>query len=155
MSLGFFFFSSRRRHTRCALVTGVQTCAFRSFREIPVLVEPGSRDVVLASFSSTADGYIVILVHTALEKIPCPVKVGYIIPFRTVCPGDGSNGGVTHGFDHVIGLERIRSGVLRGQVRQDRAIVRMRLFGKSGGRQYANTAREAETQRPWFNGDGT
>src|SRR3546814_2668595 len=23
----FFFFSSRRRHTRCALVTGVQTCA--------------------------------------------------------------------------------------------------------------------------------
>src|SRR3546814_9679289 len=25
--LAFFFFSSRRRHTRCALVTGVQTCA--------------------------------------------------------------------------------------------------------------------------------
>src|SRR3546814_7891808 len=24
---GIFFFSSRRRHTRCALVTGVQTCA--------------------------------------------------------------------------------------------------------------------------------
>src|SRR3546814_9523527 len=23
----FFFFSSRRRHTRCALVSGVQTCA--------------------------------------------------------------------------------------------------------------------------------
>src|SRR3546814_3037243 len=23
----FFFFSSRRRHTRCSLVTGVQTCA--------------------------------------------------------------------------------------------------------------------------------
>src|SRR3546814_2180718 len=26
-SLLYFFFSSRRRHTRCALVTGVQTCA--------------------------------------------------------------------------------------------------------------------------------
>src|SRR3546814_17557634 len=26
----FFFFSSRRRHTRCALVTGVQTVLFRS-----------------------------------------------------------------------------------------------------------------------------
>src|SRR3546814_5542421 len=25
--VGDFFFSSRRRHTRCALVTGVQTCA--------------------------------------------------------------------------------------------------------------------------------
>src|SRR3546814_2372065 len=27
MSVYLFFFSSRRRHTRCALVTGVQTCA--------------------------------------------------------------------------------------------------------------------------------
>src|SRR3546814_5006884 len=27
MYLHVFFFSSRRRHTRCALVTGVQTCA--------------------------------------------------------------------------------------------------------------------------------
>src|SRR3546814_7871872 len=36
MMLNFFFvffFSSRRRHTRCALVTGVQTCA------LPILVE--------------------------------------------------------------------------------------------------------------------
>src|SRR3546814_10623761 len=29
----FFFFSSRRRHTRCALVTGVQTCALPIFQE--------------------------------------------------------------------------------------------------------------------------
>src|SRR3546814_2523393 len=29
-----FFFSSRRRHTRCALVTGVQTCA------LPILPGP-------------------------------------------------------------------------------------------------------------------
>src|SRR3546814_11905613 len=28
-----FYFSSRRRHTRCALVTGVQTCA------LPILVD--------------------------------------------------------------------------------------------------------------------
>src|SRR3546814_5870364 len=27
MNTYLFFFSSRRRHTRCALVTGVQTCA--------------------------------------------------------------------------------------------------------------------------------
>src|SRR3546814_2940404 len=30
-SICFFFFSSRRRHTRCALVTGVQTCALPIF----------------------------------------------------------------------------------------------------------------------------
>src|SRR3546814_3040500 len=31
--LSFFFFSSRRRHTRCALVTGVQTCALPICRQ--------------------------------------------------------------------------------------------------------------------------
>src|SRR3546814_2003305 len=30
--LFLFFFSSRRRHTRCALVTGVQTCALPILR---------------------------------------------------------------------------------------------------------------------------
>src|SRR3546814_7181512 len=32
--LSFFFFSSRRRHTRCALVTGVQTCALPILRRV-------------------------------------------------------------------------------------------------------------------------
>src|SRR3546814_6546645 len=31
-----FFFSSRRRHTRCALVTGVQTCALPIYRGEPL-----------------------------------------------------------------------------------------------------------------------
>src|SRR3546814_19071901 len=35
----FFFFSSRRRHTRCALVTGVQTCALPI--SAPVDAPPG------------------------------------------------------------------------------------------------------------------
>src|SRR3546814_4190095 len=35
-----FFFSSRRRHTRCALVTGVQTCA------LPIYVPPPSRETI-------------------------------------------------------------------------------------------------------------
>src|SRR3546814_5126196 len=38
----YFFFSSRRRHTRCALVTGVQTCALPILldivRRLPVLI---------------------------------------------------------------------------------------------------------------------
>src|SRR3546814_10338316 len=38
-----FFFSSRRRHTRCALVTGVQTCAFRSCSIVPNRVMPRKR----------------------------------------------------------------------------------------------------------------
>src|SRR3546814_17919352 len=35
----YFFFSSRRRHTRCALVTGVQTCALPIFL---IMTEDGS-----------------------------------------------------------------------------------------------------------------
>src|SRR3546814_3581891 len=38
LSESCFFFSSRRRHTRCALVTGVQTCALpisRRFAAMP------------------------------------------------------------------------------------------------------------------------
>src|SRR3546814_17394846 len=34
----FFFFSSRRRHTRCALVTGVQTCALPIFDHLGGLI---------------------------------------------------------------------------------------------------------------------
>src|SRR3546814_4117925 len=57
MVVGLFFFSSRRRHTRCALVTGVQTCAhpiYASFialsKVLPVplaFAKPGARLVAL------------------------------------------------------------------------------------------------------------
>src|SRR3546814_8141164 len=36
----WFFFSSRRRHTRCALVTGVQTCALPISMPIPGHIDP-------------------------------------------------------------------------------------------------------------------
>src|SRR3546814_12794113 len=36
----FFFFSSRRRHTRCALVTGVQTCALPIYGCLAGAVQP-------------------------------------------------------------------------------------------------------------------
>src|SRR3546814_8007839 len=39
-----FFFSSRRRHTRCALVTGVQTCA------LPISPEPVRGDGMSSGF---------------------------------------------------------------------------------------------------------
>src|SRR3546814_12788336 len=47
-----FFFSSRRRHTICALVTGVQTCALPIYRSTPdwekaVLELTGGRGVDL------------------------------------------------------------------------------------------------------------
>src|SRR3546814_5437569 len=38
LGLILFFFSSRRRHTRCALVTGVQTCALPICRDRNAIV---------------------------------------------------------------------------------------------------------------------
>src|SRR3546814_2661899 len=51
-----FFFSSRRRHTRCALVTGVQTCALPNLQVRPdtVLVE-AAPDPVRGAAVDTAD----------------------------------------------------------------------------------------------------
>src|SRR3546814_9057789 len=46
MSELIFFFSSRRRHTRCALVTGVQTCALPICALDPL--GPGAADGVEA-----------------------------------------------------------------------------------------------------------
>src|SRR3546814_1384069 len=37
-----FYFSSRRRHTRCALVTGVHTCALPIFGGIDIVVNNAS-----------------------------------------------------------------------------------------------------------------
>src|SRR3546814_10194725 len=53
--LSLFFFSSRRRHTRCALVTGVQTCA------LPIL-----EHFLVRAF--LADGMDEVMAHmTAIE----------------------------------------------------------------------------------------
>src|SRR3546814_19361199 len=44
MCIVLFFFSSRRRHTRCALVTGVQTCALPISRRAAGRRAPGWRE---------------------------------------------------------------------------------------------------------------
>src|SRR3546814_6340727 len=77
----FFFFSSRRRHTRCALVTGVQTCALpisllkRQVREddLPDVLAAIRRQSaqVGGTFSGTMlrnDGYNFARLGTFLER---------------------------------------------------------------------------------------
>src|SRR3546814_780635 len=70
-----FFFSSRRRHTRCALVTGVQTCALPifSFLERHPAVDP---DKIGAWGISYSGGHVIILaaiderVKTVISHVP-------------------------------------------------------------------------------------
>src|SRR3546814_5045376 len=47
----YFFFSSRRRHTRCALVTGVQTCALPIFHGWPAAMRASYPAIALSIVS--------------------------------------------------------------------------------------------------------
>src|SRR3546814_11655703 len=52
-----FFFSSRRRHTRCALVTGVQTCAlpiYSQWKFMRVAFQRGDRTPHLGAYRERA-----------------------------------------------------------------------------------------------------
>src|SRR3546814_10320288 len=55
----FFFFSSRRRHTRCALVTGVQTCA------LPIYESGGPVSTVAKFYGVPAER--IIAIHDELD----------------------------------------------------------------------------------------
>src|SRR3546814_9876295 len=63
-----FFFSSRRRHTRCALVTGVQTCA------LPILIEPNFRRALLIS-----DGDYTIFVSRPISASVLALTVALLV----------------------------------------------------------------------------
>src|SRR3546814_6254497 len=74
----FFFFSSRRRHTRCALVTGVQTCALPIlFSTGDELREPGTPPETGAIFDSNR-----YTIHALLTGLGCQVDDLGILPDR-------------------------------------------------------------------------
>src|SRR3546814_10557804 len=70
-----FFFSSRRRHTRCALVTGVQTCALPISQRRGAALEDAVHEeaavVVGAGDALAVDQYLRIAGRKAAE--PCAV----------------------------------------------------------------------------------
>src|SRR3546814_6264204 len=55
-----FFFSSRRRHTRCALVTGVQTCA------LPISLNAQAKSAARSAFESAKQRFFNHLI-TAMQ----------------------------------------------------------------------------------------
>ena len=57
LTSGFFFFSSRRRHTRYISVTGVQTCALPIcyMRLLELVAGPKTRAEALSTLSDFAD----------------------------------------------------------------------------------------------------
>src|SRR3546814_11993609 len=70
----FLFFSSRRRHTRCALVTGVQTCALPIYAEESVETE----DQVSVGTGATDSGEILVTARRreeSAQEIPLAISV--------------------------------------------------------------------------------
>src|SRR3546814_11016438 len=66
----FFFFSSRRRHTRCALVTGVQTCALPIFKTIGLYQTKAKNVIGLCRQVLDLHGGEVPRDREALEALP-------------------------------------------------------------------------------------
>src|SRR3546814_7167349 len=71
-----FFFSSRRRHTRCALVTGVQTCALpisvrKRLESKPELLALGPEAVLYAIVDEVVDEYAPVTrgLHNDVDEI--------------------------------------------------------------------------------------
>src|SRR3546814_3651152 len=83
VSFFLFFFSSRRRHTRCALVTGVQTCA------LPILLLATSFSVAWAQpptlSNLTFDNYHRILFEQATVRDAMLNTVSFSLSAATIC----------------------------------------------------------------------
>src|SRR3546814_206915 len=92
-----FFFSSRRRHTRCALVTGVQTCALPiSAEEVASLAEETGASSVHVSGDWS---HLAQCRRAALERALTPLGVDLVVHDETlvvVAPGAV----VPHGKEH-------------------------------------------------------
>src|SRR3546814_5014674 len=63
-----FFFSSRRRHTRCALVTGVQTCA------LPICPD-GEPGATLMALGGTVAATAVALLAPMAQAVAIPAAI--------------------------------------------------------------------------------
>src|SRR3546814_7699619 len=88
-----FFFSSRRRHTRCALVTGVQTCAR------PFFVHGASP----SPFCSARR-------RVSLTVAEEPAELRTRLLLRDARPGALQRLGPVLGGDHLLGLELLLGG---------------------------------------------
>src|SRR3546814_10240904 len=60
MFSSLFFFSSRRRHTRCALVTGVQTCALPIYWAIVALFDTNVIEEIFGTGTVTDVVYVLV-----------------------------------------------------------------------------------------------
>src|SRR3546814_15303241 len=92
-----FFFSSRRRHTRCALVTGVQTCALpisppRSHRRRP---DRRGAPMFIVSHTELREAALGMLVSAGLPESQAEAAAHGLV-------GADLRGAETHGVSNIL-----------------------------------------------------
>src|SRR3546814_7192755 len=96
-----FFFSSRRRHTRCALVTGVQTCA------LPICIMKLGGPLLLVGCgkmgSALLDGW--------LSRGLSPADVWIVEPNAAALQGE-----IARGVNHAADAARLPAEIGRAHV---------------------------------------
>src|SRR3546814_8920654 len=108
----FFFFSSRRRHTRCALVTGVQTCA------LPICIRRGGDRLQRCAGETITECRAPCSVEAAIGRVKGPdFDAAPLQPWhpggvraeaRPACTAERQDSGVRPGDDPAGGcVERI------------------------------------------------
>src|SRR3546814_5501454 len=80
----FFFFSSRRRHTSCALVTGVQTCALPILALLDIALS-GEQSFPIADRLSELGVPFAFVTGLAAEALPARFKIGRASCRERVC----------------------------------------------------------------------
>src|SRR3546814_16072673 len=117
----FFFFSSRRRHTRCALVTGVQTCALPISFDGPGLWGMGV--TLLANgalYLSLPFGWFYLWTVSPQWQVPDSDLNGWLMLASTVLLSAGPL------WLHQL-IKRLRAGRHRGLMANGRASWRERV----------------------------
>src|SRR3546814_15046856 len=120
-----FFFSSRRRHTRCALVTGVQTCA------LPIWPVSLGRLVVYLGIDTNA-----------VLGTPLQVAIIVVVPFILMGQILARSGG----GDFFTDLSLALMGRMRGGAAKI-AVFGSALFGLVSGPAVANVAGRPDERR--------
>src|SRR3546814_17112830 len=119
----FFFFSSRRRHTRCALVTGVQTCALPIFALL-VAAGRGARSGLNGPKQYHRIGGRAVLAH-AIAGLEASSVVDTIIP--VIHPDD------TELYERATAGQSLAAAVHGGATRRESVLAGLAAITARGG----------------------
>src|SRR3546814_73311 len=105
MCVCVFFFSSRRRHTRCALVTGVQTCALPICNEGGVILKAR----IAVRKGAPRDALAVLAPYGAARPDTVGVAMTRLEVYRAMRDAEGMREQFARSEEHTSELQSLMS----------------------------------------------